>query len=89
MANKPLTIAQIAKRAGITAREIRDVVTAAGTIATSANPKQAKAAKSNIAKQIKETVVAAKTGKKGTTSDKATIKMSKTKPNTYTKGMQR
>ena len=89
MANNRLTIGQIAKRAGITARELRDVVTAAGTIATSANPKQSKAAKSNIVKQIKETAVAAATGKKGTTSDKATIKMSKTKPNVYSKGMQR
>ena len=83
MANKPLTIAQIAKRAGITAREIRDVVTAAGTVArTTANIKggkgtvgptatssaRVKAAVSNLGTQIKEVGSAAVKGKKGTTS---------------------
>ena len=83
MANKPLTIAEIAKRAGITAREMRDVVTAAGTVAktavnikggkgtvgpTSASSGRVKAAVSNLGTQIKEVGSAAAKGKKGTTS---------------------
>lgn len=83
MANKPLTIAQIAKRAGITAREIRDVVTAAGTVAkttvnikggkgtvgpTGASSARVKAAVNNLGTQIKEVGSAATKGKKGTTS---------------------
>ena len=88
-ASKPSTVQQVAKRAGITARELRDIVTSVGTYMNASNPKQSKAAKSNIVKQVKETATAATSGKKGTTSDKATIKMEKAKPNTYTKGTQR
>lgn len=82
-------IQDVTNRYRVTAREARDIVTAAGTYMNSANASQGKAAKSNIAKQVAETVTAAKTGNKGTTSDKATIKMAKDKPNTYTKGTQR
>jgi hypothetical protein len=89
MASKRLTIGQIAKRAGVTAREIRDVVTAAGTIQTSSTKKQMNKANKNIVKQIKEVGTAALTGKKGTSSDQATIKKFKDKPNTYTSGTKR
>ena len=82
-------IQDVTNRYRVTAREARDIITSAGTYMTAANPKQASAAKSNIVKQVKETATAAKTGNKGTTSDKATIKMAKSKPNTYTKGTQR
>ena len=73
MPNKRLTIGQIAKRAGVTAREIRDVVTAAGSAAQAVRkaPQQgmpvAKAVK-NVAKQVREVGTAAATGKKGTTA---------------------
>ena len=82
-------IQDVTNRYRVTAREARDIITSAGTYMTASNPKQSKAAKSNIVKQVKETATAATTGKKGTTSDKATVKMEKAKPNTYTKGTQR
>jgi hypothetical protein len=83
MANKPLSIAEVAKRAGITVREMRDVVTAAGTVAktainikggkgtvgpTGASSARVKAAVNNLGTQIKEVGSAAAKGKKGTTS---------------------
>jgi hypothetical protein len=71
------TAAAVAKRFGITAREARDIATALGTVAGravtgtyGANDPTAKGkAAKNLVKQIKETGVAAATGKKGTTSD--------------------
>jgi len=73
MASNRLTIAQIAKRAGITAREIRDVVTATGSAAQALrkSPQEGmpvKATVKNIAKQVKEVGTAATKGKKGTTA---------------------
>ena len=76
------TVAAVAKRFGVTAREARDIATAVGTAVQSArNPNvlgtKAKAgsptrptAGNVLKKQIKETITAAKTGKKGTTSPK-------------------
>jgi hypothetical protein len=71
------TAAAVGKRFGITAREARDIATALGTVAGraitgtyGANDPTAKGkAAKNLVKQIKETGVAAATGKKGTTSD--------------------
>lgn len=74
------TVAAVAKRFGVTAREVRDIATALGTAAQSTrNPNvlgtKAKVGASTrptatkiIAKQVKEAAVAAATGKKGTTS---------------------
>jgi hypothetical protein len=75
MANNRLTVAQIAKRAGVTAREIRDVVTAAGSAAQALrkSPQEGMPVKKvvgNVAKQIKEVGTAATKGKKGTTAIK-------------------
>ena len=76
------TVASVAKRFGVTAREVRDIATALGTAVQSArNPNvlgtKAKVGASTrptatkiIAKQVKEAAVAAATGKKGTTSPK-------------------
>ena len=72
----PSTMAQIKKRYNVTAREARDIATALGTVAvkralltgggdTTAKGKDIK----NLKKQISETVTAAKTGKRGTSSD--------------------
>ena len=71
------TVAAVAKRFGITAREARDIATALGTVAGravtgtyGANDPTAKGkATKNLKKQIKEVGVAAIKGKKGTTSD--------------------
>jgi len=76
-------IQDITNRFSVTAREARDIVTAVGTYGTlKFNPdsqydrystrkiEQGKAVK-NIKKQISETVTAAKTGKKGTSSGQA------------------
>ena len=71
------TVAAVAKRFGVTAREARDIATALGTVAGravtgtyGANDPTAKGkATKNLKKQIKEVGVAAVTGKKGTTSD--------------------
>jgi hypothetical protein len=77
---KKTPIGEVAKRFGITAREVRDIATALGTAAQSTrNPNvlgtKAKVGASTrptatkiIAKQVKEAAVAAATGKKGTTS---------------------
>jgi hypothetical protein len=65
------TVASIAKRFGITAREARDVVTAVSTTARMAPLAQTgmpvKKTFKNIKKQIKEVGTAATKGKKGTT----------------------
>jgi hypothetical protein len=67
------TAAAIGKRFGITAREARDIATALGTVAGRAVKGGDATGKgkdiANLKKQIKEVGVAAKTGKKGTTSD--------------------
>ena len=81
MANNRLTIGQIAKRAGITARELRDVVTAVGSAATAVrkSPQEGMPVKKivgNVAKQVKEVGTAATKGKKGTTA----IKVKPNKP---------
>ena len=80
MAAKQGLIQDITNRFSVTAREARDIVTAIGTYGTlKFNPdskydrystqtaEKAKAV-NNIKKQIKETITAAKTGKKGTQS---------------------
>jgi transcriptional regulator with XRE-family HTH domain len=61
-----LTLREIAKRAGITTREIRDVVTGIGTVATTKNPLLNKMAKGNLKMQIKEVGKAVTKGKTGT-----------------------
>ena len=71
----PSTVAQLAKRLNVTAREARDVVTALSTVAsrrilaTYKDPAGNKKDFANVKKQIKEVGTAAKTGKRGTTSD--------------------
>jgi len=70
---KPSTIQQVAKRFNITAREARDIATAVGT---SMQGRKSQAggtkdmARENLIRQIKEVGTAAKSGKKGSTSDK-------------------
>jgi hypothetical protein len=83
------TAAAVAKRFGITAREARDIATALGTKMTSTGVAQGSASNKNLVRQIAETGRAALTGKPGTSSDKATMKMYKDKPNTYTSGKKR
>jgi hypothetical protein len=65
---------KVVKRAKTTAREARDVVTAAGTLGTRAFTASYKKDPGNpiknLARQVKETGKAAVTGKKGTTSDR-------------------
>jgi hypothetical protein len=64
----------VAKRFGLTAREVRDIATALGTSATAANIKAGSRMKSgvkaNLKQQIQEVGTAATKGKKGTTSAK-------------------
>ena len=73
MASKnKLTVSQIAKRAGITARELRDVVTSVSTAGKvfgqgQAGSKAGRTVVKDIGKQVKEVGKAATTGKKGTT----------------------
>ena len=86
---KLLTITQIAKRAGITAREIRDVVTAVGSVGASSDLGKLKKSKSNLVKQVKEVGAAATKGKKGTTSDLTKKNITAEKPYNYRKGKQR
>ena len=94
------TVAAVAKRFGVTAREARDIATAIGTYGTlkfdpdskydrysTQKIEKAKAVK-NIKKQISETVTAAKTGKKGTSSGRATFSDGEV-PYTYSKGKKR
>ena len=74
---KKTPIGEIAKRFGVTAREARDIATAVANAAsvghanmgkgTKAGPQTGRMVK-DIGKQIKETAVAARTGKKGTTA---------------------
>ena len=65
------TVAAVAKRFGVTAREARDIATAVGTLSqtrkTSAGGTKEEARK-NLKQQIKEVGAAATKGKKGTTS---------------------
>ena len=93
-------VQDITNRYRVTAREARDIVTAVGNIATRGMYPQEPAAKGplgkNLVKQVKETVTAAKTGKKGTTSDvigKAIPKSEGGRPGDvtlgYTKGKKR
>lgn len=67
------TVAAVAKRYGITAREARDIATAIGTAATNVRTGATKSFKTkdveNIKRQVKETARAAVTGKKGTASN--------------------
>jgi hypothetical protein len=74
--SKPNAIEKLAQdvtnRYRVTAREARDIVTSVGTALTqSAFPKSVDRGPTfkNIGRQVKETAVAAATGKKGTTSD--------------------
>jgi hypothetical protein len=80
---KPSTVASVAKRFGITAREARDIATAVGTlgkaVATPAGNYGSKSknkaatvvkAAGNVAKQAGETFTAATKGKSGTSAIK-------------------
>jgi len=89
-------VSEVAKRYKITAREARDIATAIGTgMATYQSSKDSKNVKGpsgkNFIKQVKETAVAAATGKKGTTSDKVPVTGSLTAQyqGAYTKGKKR
>jgi hypothetical protein len=71
------TVAAVAKRFGVTTREARDIATAVANAASVGHANMGKGTKAgpqtgrmlkDIGKQIKETAVAAKTGKKGTTA---------------------
>ena len=76
------TVSAVAKRFGVTAREARDIATAIGTAVQSARNPNVLGTKAKVGgptrptagnvvkQQIKETITAAKTGKKGTTSPK-------------------
>jgi hypothetical protein len=70
-------IQDVTNRYRVTAREARDIVTAVSTAGKSAltmqvgDASQVKKAGKNIVKQVKETGVAAATGRKGTTSAKS------------------
>ena len=74
MAVKKSKLDALAKRFGITAREVRDIATALGTVAdvrtgtTKVGPKATSKIYKNVTKQIKEAGTAATKGKKGTTS---------------------
>ena len=82
-------IQDITKRYNVTAREARDIVTSVGTFfktvkemqpgkggtgPTVKSVKAIKAAGSDVAKQIKETGMAAKSGTKGTTAAQTKVK---------------
>ncbi len=88
-------LAAVAKRFGITAREARDIATAVGTLAqtvtSSKSPQSKGPSGKNLIKQVKETAVAAATGKKGTTSDKVPYTGSMTAQYTgrYSRGTKR
>ena len=67
------TVAAVAKRFGVTAREARDIATAVGSAATAIrkSPQEGMPVKKivkNVAKQVKEVGTAATTGKKGTSA---------------------
>jgi len=57
-------IQDVTNRYRVTAREARDIVTAAGTVAKTRNPKFV----GDVVKQVKEVKTAATTGRKGTTA---------------------
>jgi hypothetical protein len=87
------TVAAVAKRFGITAREARDIATAVSTAAkvtartgagktTWARPSQI----AEVAKQVKEVGVAAATGKKGTSAGQTKKQFGETY---YNKGKKR
>jgi hypothetical protein len=67
------TVAAVAKRFGVTAREARDIATALSTAATNVKTGASGSFKTkdveNIKRQVKETARAAVTGKKGTASN--------------------
>jgi len=82
--NKESVIQDITNRFRVTAREARDIVTAVGTslqtqVADATSKRvgyktgQTGPSGKNLIKQVKETAVAAATGKKGTTSDKIPV----------------
>ncbi len=103
MNKKESLIQDITNRFSVTAREARDIVTAVSTATTSASSGfQEKESLKNVARQVKETVKAAKTGKKGTASDIARKNqvtpvtsattgksMGTIKSSSYTKGQKR
>jgi hypothetical protein len=70
-------IQNVTNRYRVTAREARDIITAAGTVASTKNstkdslgsPTSKKTAVQNLKTQVAETAKAAATGKKGTSSD--------------------
>ena len=71
---KASLIQDITNRFRVTAREARDIVTAVGTAnvlgkTATQSDKNLKKIGEGVNKQIKETITAAKTGKKGTTAD--------------------
>ena len=89
-------IQDITNRFRVTAREARDIVTAVGTLSSTnssgKNPLSSGPSIKNLVKQVKEVGTAAKTGKKGTTSDVVPMygpKIQPTSSGTYTKGKQR
>jgi hypothetical protein len=94
-AAKESLIQDITNRFRVTAREARDIVTAVGTAAQAAtssnNPQSKGPANKNVVKQIKETAMAAATGKKGTTSDSVPVsgKMTSQYTGRYKRGTQR
>ena len=87
--SKNSVIQDITKRYNVTAREARDIVTSVGTFfktvkevkpgaggtgPTAKSVRAIKAAGSDVAKQIKETGSAAKSGSKGTTAAQSKVK---------------
>jgi len=99
-AKKGSALNEVAKRFGITAREARDIATAVGTVAKLKFDKEAqygrytypqaerRKAVKDLKKQVSETVTAAKTGKKGTTSGRAVMSDGEY-PYTYGAGTKR
>ena len=86
-------IQNITNRYRVTAREARDIVTAAGSVYMSGYGKTVGASKSavkDVAKQVAETGRAAVTGKKGTTAGKVNrYKSGNTRYTEYTPGTSR
>ena len=82
-------IQDVTNRYRVTAREARDIATAIGTHLNASSQAQAKKSNANLGKQIKEVGSALVSGKKGTTSDTASIKKVKNVPNKYKEGTQR
>lgn len=87
--DKKSIIQDITNRYSVTAREARDIVTAVGTYfktvsnvkpdprgitPTASSMRAIGAAGSDVKKQVKETISAAKSGKKGTTAAQSKIK---------------